>query len=401
MGKDLKGKELGVGLFQRKDKRYSARFTNRYGRRMQFYHEKLSVVRKWLNDAKYEDEHGLAGTGEKVCVSEWFWQWIKLYKEGVVKDNTVKNYKSRFKFSIEPAIGTMQLTKVKKIHLQTILNNMYDEGYAYGTMVLTQITMHALFDGAVQSEILTKNPADGLKCKQRDVKEARVLTRQEQEEFLEYCKGCMYYNAYVLFLQTGLRPGELGGLKWEDINLEKKELHVERTLLQDKSKGGFYFGSPKNKMSKRTVPLTDTAIKILKDQRIYQFKLRQRSNNWQKNKEFDNLVFCTVNGNPVGDSTLRMMMLRVITRINIDRRAEAELNNTTFVEFEPAHPHTLRHTFATRCIEDGVKPNVLQKILGHASITITMGLYVHETHEEKHGEIRKLGGIEENGVKVV
>lgn len=60
--------------FQRKDKRYSARFTNRYGRRMQFYHEKLSVVRKWLNDAKYEDEHVLAGTGEKVCVSEWFWQ---------------------------------------------------------------------------------------------------------------------------------------------------------------------------------------------------------------------------------------------------------------------------------------------------------------------------------------
>lgn len=101
--------------------------------------EKLSVVRKWLNDAKYEDEHGLAGTGEKVCVSEWFWQWIKIYKEGVVKDNT--------------------------------------------------------------------------------------------EKFLEYCKGCMYYNAYVLFLQTGLRPGELGGLKWEDINLEKKELHVERTLL--------------------------------------------------------------------------------------------------------------------------------------------------------------------------
>ena len=171
--------------------------------------------------------------------------------------------------------------------------------------------------------------------------------------------------------------------------------------MQDKSKGGFYFGSPKNKMSKRTVPLTDTAIKVLKDQRVYQFKLRQRSNNWQKNKEFDNLVFCTVNGNPVGDSTLRMMMIRVITRINIDRRAEAELNNTTFVEFEPAHPHTLRHTFATRCIEDGVKPNVLQKILGHASITITMGLYVHETHEEKHGEIRKLGGIEENGVKVV
>lgn len=401
MGKDLKGKELGVGLFQRKDKRYSARFTNRYGRRMQFYDEKLSVVRKWLNDAKYEDEHGLSGTGEKVCVSEWFWQWVKIYKEGIVKDNTVRNYKSRFKYNIEPAIGSMLITKVKKIHLQTILNDMYEEEYAYGTMVLAQITMHALFDGAIQSEILTKNPAKGLKCKQRDVKEARVLTKQEQEVFLEYSKNTMYYNAYVLLLQTGLRPGELGGLKWEDIDFENRELHVNRTLLQDKSKGGFYFGSPKNKMSIRVVPLTDTAIRALKEQRIYQFKLRQRSNNWQKKKEFDNLVFCTINGNPVGDSTFRRMMIRVITNINIDRRAEAQINNTAYVEFEPAHPHTLRHTFATRCIEDGVKPNVLQKILGHASITITMGLYVHETQEEKHCEIRKLGSIEEDGVKVV
>lgn len=65
------------------------------------------------------------------------------------------------------------------------------------------------------------------------------------------------------------------------------------------------------------------------------------------------------------------------------------------MEFEPAHPYTLRHTFAARCIEDGMKPNVLQKILGHASITVTMDLYVHETHEEKHKESRKLGNVEE------
>ena len=400
MGKDLRGKELGVGLYQRKDKRYSARYTNQYGKRMEFYDFKLSVVKKWLNDARYEDEHGLSGTGEKVSVTEWFEKWIKLYKEGVVKDNTVKNYKSRFENNIKPAIGNLQLNKVKKIQLQTILNNMYDEGYAFGTMVLTQITIHALFDGAVQSEILAKNPANGLKCKQRDVKDSRVLTREEQKVFLEYSRGTMYYNAYALLLQTGLRPGEVGGLKWEDIDFDNRELHVTRTLLQDKAKGGFYFGSPKNKKSIGTVPLTDTAIQLLKDQRICNFKLRQRSDNWQKNKEFDNLIFCTINGNPVGQSTFRMMMLRVITRINNDRRAEAEINNTTYVEFEPAHPHTLRHTFATRCIEDGMKPNVLQKILGHASITVTMDLYVHETHEEKHKEIRKLGNVEEIGVKL-
>lgn len=98
-------------------------------------------------------------------------------------------------------------------------------------MVLAQITIHALFDGAVQSEILAKNPAKGLKCKQRDVKDSRVLTREEQKVLLEYNRGTMDYNAYALLLQMGLRPGEVGGLKWEDIDFDKRELHITRTLL--------------------------------------------------------------------------------------------------------------------------------------------------------------------------
>lgn len=137
---------------------------------------------------------------------------------------------------------------------------MYDAEYAFGTMTLTMITMHALFDGAVESEFLVRNPAQNLKCKQREVKEARVLTKEEQDELLKYAKGSYYYNAFVLALEIGLRPGELTGLQWEFVDLDKRELYVRKTLLYEKSKGGWYLGEPKNKSSVRTIPLTDKAI---------------------------------------------------------------------------------------------------------------------------------------------
>lgn len=118
MGKDLTEKELGTGLSQRKDKRYIARYVNRYGKRMQKYNNNLGVVKKWLVNVKYEDEHGLLGSGDRATVDEWFEIWIKTYKEGVVRHNTLKNYKNRYKFDILPTIGKLQLRSVKKIQLQ-------------------------------------------------------------------------------------------------------------------------------------------------------------------------------------------------------------------------------------------------------------------------------------------
>ena len=97
-----------------------------------------------------------------------------------------------------------------------------------------------------------------------DFNEKRVLTVNEQIEFSEYATNRMYNNAYQLVLQTGLRVGEIGGLKWEDIDLIDKTLYVRRTLHENKNRGGFYFGKPKSKSSKRTVPLNKEALDILR-----------------------------------------------------------------------------------------------------------------------------------------
>ena len=99
MGKDLNGKELGVGLNQRKDGRYQARFTKNNGQRAEKNFPKLTEARTWLDEQKYLDN--ILDTGFNMTVDDWYNYWIKNYKEGIVKDNTVKNYKNRYKFNIK------------------------------------------------------------------------------------------------------------------------------------------------------------------------------------------------------------------------------------------------------------------------------------------------------------
>ena len=260
MGKDLKGKELGVGLSQRKDGRYQARLTKRNGQRAEKNFLKIAEARSWLSEQKHLDN--MVSSGD-MTVDEWYNYWIDNYKDGIVKENTVRNYRSRYMYNIKKEIGQMKLQDVRQMHCQMILNKMFDSGkYSNGTMELAQITLHAIFKGAVENEYILKNPAEGIKCKYRDNDEyeRRVLTIDEQKVFKEYSKNTLYYNAYCLVLVTGLRVGEVGGLQWSDIDFENKCLYVRRTILQDPKKGGFYFGTPKSKQSKRKIPLVDEAI---------------------------------------------------------------------------------------------------------------------------------------------
>lgn len=389
MGKDLKGKELGQGLSQRKNGKYSARLVTN-GKRVEKYFDKISEAKRWLNTAIYEKENGIAVLSD-YTVDHWFYKWVNTYKKDVVSDSTYKGYVSSYEHHIKNCMGNAKLKDVRPIDCQTVLNSMYDLGLAFGTMNLARITMHALFDGAVMEEVLLKNPVTlAVKCKQRETDERRVLNVAEQNDFIEQAAKSMYYNAYGLALNTGLRSGEIGGLQWSDIDFEKKILNVNRTLLFNKKKGGFYFGSPKSKTSKRTVPLNDTALQVLRNQKITQFKLRARSKHWNTDARYSDLVFTSMNGQPTGHATFNNNILGIVTNINCDRRTVASMNESEFVEFEPMTMHTLRHTFATRSIEAGMKPNVLQKILGHSSISITMDLYVHTLEEEKANEIKKI-----------
>ena len=233
-----------------------------------------------------------------MMVDAWFEYWISI-KEKTVRPNTVRNYRERYHRNISKVIGKMLLIDVKSIHCQKIFSDMADEGYKTTTIYQTRITLYNMLDFAKENDVIINNP-----CKKSvksdmgqpsDKKEA--LTIDVQRKFLEAATDQSYGNQYRFVLQTGLRTGELVGLKWDDIDFKNKTLTISRTME-------------------------------------YRYK--------------------------VGIKRFSM--------------------------------HVLRHTFATRCIEAGMMPKTLQKILGHSNIGITMNLYVHITEDEKHKEIELVAG---------
>lgn len=128
MGKDLRGKELGVGVSQRKDGWYVARYTNRLGKRVQRLFPKLQEARKWITESEEDDQHRNFDIPANMTVDAWYDYWMDI-KKRTVRPNTVRNYRERYERNIRPVIGKKLLTDVNMIHCQTIMNRMADDGY--------------------------------------------------------------------------------------------------------------------------------------------------------------------------------------------------------------------------------------------------------------------------------
>lgn len=372
MGKDLKGKELGVGISQRKDGLYTARFVSKQnGKSVQKYFNKLQDCRQWYADAVFQDEHGGINASGDMSVEAWFDYWIENIKGDSIKPNTIRNYKERFIHNIKEYIGRMPLRDVKPMHCQNVLNQMKDS-YKSSTIYQTRMALYCMFSDAAENDIIPKNPVT--KSVKYDIgkesKESRALTINEQIKFLEVAKNTSNYNQYAFVLQTGLRTGEMIGLKWSDVDFINKEITIERSVEFRYSVGEWRVGEPKSKAGYRKIPLTEEAIKILKDQKEKLKKLKV------VNFEFSDYVFLNRKGMPTKNSTYDSTLFKLCDKAGLERFSM----------------HVLRHTFATRCIEANMRPKTLQVILGHSNVGVTMNLYVHVTEDERQNEVRKIEG---------
>lgn len=369
MGKDLRGKELGIGISQRKDGLYTARYTDRRGKRRQRYFKKLQECRNWIAEAQFQDEHGDVLYGENPTVDAWFEYWIENVKGDNIRYNTIKSYKGLYKINICPAIGRMTLHDIKPLHCQSILTSMADR-YSNSTIDRTRLVMYGMFDSAVENDLMVKNPVTkSVKCTSgRKMKETKALTIEEQKRFLEELQGNNCYNQFSLILQTGLRIGELIGLRWSDVDFKNRVIHVERTMQFSPEAKEFIIGDPKTRSGKRDIPLTKEAVEILKNQKEKMKDLKVIP------FEFADLVFLQEDGIPIKNTAYDSILRYYCDKFEMDRFSV----------------HALRHTFATRCIEAGMRPKTLQMILGHSQIEITMNIYVHVTDDEKAKEIENI-----------
>lgn len=369
MGKDLRGKELGVGLSQEKRGLYVARYVDRFGKRQSKRFGKLQEARQWIANATYIDEHSDLSTPTDMIVDAWFDYWIDVKKK-TVRPNTWRNYTERYERNIKEVIGKMKLSEVKLLHCQKIMNNMADEGYRTSTIYQTRIALYNMLEFAKENDVILSNP-----CKKsvksdigKETKKKEALTKEAQKKFLEGATGQSYEDQYRFILQTGLRTGELVGLKWEDIDFTHKTMKIQRSMEFRHKVGEWRVDPPKSKSGYRTIPLTDEAITILKRQKEKHKEIKVIPMEWTE------YVFLCRKGSPIKNSTYDTALFKICEKSNIPKFSM----------------HILRHTFATRCIEAGMKPKTLQMLLGHSNIGITMNLYVHTTEEEKQKEMESV-----------
>ena len=386
MGKNLKGRECGKGISQRKDGKYTARFTSKDGSRREKHFDTLPEAKNWLADSQYEDKHDMVVANTDMTVDMWFTFWI----ENLVCDlspNTTRNYCERYRRNIPPVMGTMRLSDVRPMHCKLVLNRM-DATYAGSTIRQAYITMGTMFRAAVRNKIIRDHPMDGVRYTKplRAVDDIHFLTVDEQKTFLETAKRSHNYRQYALMLETGLRTGEMIGLTWDAIDWRKRTLTVNKTLEYRHKQGCWRAGPPKTEASYRTIPLTNRAYELLKA--CYEERTtRKESDALSQILEYmdrrtgktsylvmKDLVFVNFRtGEPAKNSSYDTHLYKLCDEANIKRFCM----------------HALRHTYATRAIESGMQPKVLQKLLGHRSIKTTMDRYVHVTDDSMTNAVRQ------------
>lgn len=387
MGKSLKGKELGKGIGQRKDGLYYARCTNKSGQRLEKCFQDLKEARNWQKEQQYRQVHPeIKSAPPKMTVNEWFDFWQTNLLTGLAP-NTVRNYRERYEKNAKALLGKLLLTEVRPMHCKAVFNGMTGT-YAGSTIRQAYIALGAMFKAAKENGLIEKHPMDGVRFDSpiKAVDEIHFLTVSEQKAFLEIAKHSHNYAQYALILETGLRTGEVIGLTWDAIDWENHTLTVNKTMEFRHKQQEWRAGPPKTKKSYRTIPLTDTAYQILRD--LYLGREYRK-----EAPELDKVLTY------IDRRTAKQAKLHMRDLVFINYRTGMPAKNSSYdthlyklcdkADIEHFCMHALRHTYATRAIESGMQPKVLQKLLGHASIKTTMDRYVHVTDDSMFQAVRQ------------
>jgi integrase len=316
-------------------------------------------AKRRLNKWRHEIDEGILPSVEAdtITVGHYLDLWLKTI-EGTVSRHTYKDYEGKVRLHLKPALGKIRLKNLTRMDVQRLINQKAREGLSPRSIEYIHTTLSKALNAAVDADLARKNVAARMQLPQKHHSEKKVLTAEEVRRFFDTAAEAedRFYALYVVALTTGLRRGELLGLKWGDLDLDRDSLKVQRSL---DGHGKPVERAPKRESSRRSVKLVPEAVAALELHRRRQLEDRLRAGpRWEDN----DYVFPSKLGTPMSGDNLVKRNLRPLLE-------KAGLPPLTF--------HELRHTFASLAFAAREHPGMVQKILGHSSIVQTMDTYSH------------------------
>lgn len=307
-----------------------------------------------------------------ITLNQWGKTYLNEFVKSSVRPSTYDSYEVILRRHINnDSIGTMKLKDIKSFHLQKFLNSKSSLSKSY--IKKMHMLLDMFFSNAVKNDLIPKNPMDAVNMpkSQKQVKDVRALTRQEQSEYMKQLESTRLKPLFLTCLFTGMRMGELMALDWDHVNFKKGEIKVEfsykEVRMHDQKEPYWKLlkQPPKTSSGLRTIPIPQEIVKMLKSHKTAQDKLSLKLGKDEFNKE--KLVFCSEVGTPLSSRNIQRTHYSICNKIG--------LSGIGF--------HALRHTFATRMIEENVPVKTVQYWIGHSSIEITYNIYVHVQEENK------------------
>lgn len=394
--KDSKNRILKEGEYERSNKTYEFKWTDKTGKRHSIYAKTLEELREKEIDILRDTLNGIKVNDKNLTVNDFYKKWESL-KKGL-KNNTFQNYKYMYNQFAKYQIGNIKVCELKRTDVRSFYNMLLDTRHLkVRTIECLHTVIHQILELAVEDDSIRYNPSDNAlkelkRAHNKDVEKRKAFTKDEQKIFENYLKkkgvNHRWYSVFIVMLWTGLRVGELTGLTWNDIDFENNTITVSHTLVYydkgGKGRCGYAIHTPKTNAGNRVVPMIEKVRLALLEERAYQKELGIKC--VANIDGYTDFVFINRYGTTHNQATLNKALRRIIRDCNYEIMDKGNANS---IILPNVSNHSLRHTFTTRMLEAGVNVKVMQEVLGHSDAQTTMNIYAEAKQDFTEEEINK------------
>lgn len=339
-------------------------------KRKTIYGKTRAEVATKLSRALSDREDGLNFDAGRLTVGEYLERWLEDSVKDTVRPSTYQRHEELTKLHLVPTLGRLKLQGLTPMQVRRLYREKLDGGLSSATVQKMHVVLHKALGQAVRDGLVPRNITEAVTLPQIKREEIKALSAEETKKLLAAAKGDKLEALYVLAVTTGMRQGEILGLKWEDVDLERGVARVRRTLTR--VRGRVALGVPKTPRSRRGVRLTASAVEALRGHLSRQMEEIDLKGSLYRD---EGLVFASEAGTLMNPTNLR-------TRSFAPLLERAGLPSIRF--------HDLRHTCATLLLGSNVNPKVVSEMLGHASVAITLDVYSHVLPDMQDSAARAL-----------